>query len=82
MEKIMQWAGKLLPESYRTKLAGVSFIMLGLVGFFNIIWPDMAVGEISMTVEACVASIATGAGMIGLGKKIDRNTEAVKLSVK
>jgi len=78
--KILQFVGKYIPESYRTKAAGICFIMLGFIGFFNIIWPDMAIGDISMSLEASIASIATGGGMIGLGRKIDKNTEAVKAS--
>jgi len=77
-EKILQFVGKYVPESYRTKVAGVALIMLGLVGFVRIAWPDMVPVDLSMSIEQCVLSISGGLGMIGIGRKIDKNTEAVK----
>jgi hypothetical protein len=78
MKLIMQFVGKYIPESYRTKVSGTCLILLGLIGYVNIIWPNMAIGEITMTVEACTASIAGGLGMIGIGRKIDKNTSAIR----
>jgi uncharacterized membrane protein YeaQ/YmgE (transglycosylase-associated protein family) len=78
MKTILQWFGKKMPESYRTKVGGIGLIALGLIGALNLIWEGLVPGCPPMALEECIAAFSGGFIAIGIGRKIDQNTAAVK----
>lgn len=78
----MNWILKLLGskfDGYRTKAGGIGLILLGVVGYINIIWPDSVPLVPVLTVNEAWASVSAGLVAIGLGGKIDKNTKAVEV---
>jgi len=78
--KILQWIGKRVPESYQTKLGGFGLVLVGVLGIINIVWEGIIPALPPMTLDACIGSISLGYVGMGLGRKIDKNTAAVKAS--
>lgn len=63
-------------DGHRTKMAGATFILLGIVGFVGIMYPDQGLPQIGV-IEAG-AYFATGVGLIGGGGKADKIIAALQ----
>lgn len=74
--KLLKWAGSKL-DGYKTKIGGAGLILLGSIGAVNLIWPDAVPGIPAMDMDGIIGSISTGFVALGLGHKLDKNTEAV-----
>jgi len=75
--KGLRWAGGKF-DGYKTKIGAFGLILTGIVSLINIIWPGTVPGIPEMTIDQVIASITGGVIALGLGGKIDKNTEAVK----
>ena len=69
--KGLGWLGSRL-EGYRTYLAAVGFILLGIVGCVGKMYPDSGLPNPEW--EITMGYFTAGLGLFGVGKKIDKNT--------
>ena len=76
LSKGLGFAGKKL-DGYKTKIGGVGLIIFGLIGAINIMFPESVPG-VDLTIEQVMGNITGGLVAIGIGGKLDKNTEAVK----
>lgn len=75
--KGLRWVGGKF-DGHKTKIGAFGLILTGVVSLINIIWPGTVPGIPEMTLDQVIASITGGFIALGLGGKIDKNTEAVK----
>jgi len=69
--------GKLF-VGHRTRIGGVGAILMGVIGAINMLWPDTVPGMEPMTTTEIGAWFTGGFAALGIGGKVDKNTEAVK----
>ncbi len=74
--RLLRFIGKRL-DGYKTKIGGVGFILVGLLGMLRIMFPDLSQLP-DMTLEGCLASISAGITALGLAGKADKLKDAVE----
>ena len=72
--KILIWVGNAL-SGYKTYLAGVASILIGLTGAIGLLFPDLKLPV--MTIPQIGAAFTAGMAAFGIGHKMDKNTAAI-----
>lgn len=74
LTKLFAWIGRKL-DGHKTRIGGVCLILNGLVGIVGTIYPDQ--GLPAMTLETAFACIGSGFVALGLGGKLEKQTQAI-----
>lgn len=80
LKRILGFVGQKL-DGYKTKIGGAGGIILGVLGLVKMIFPDQLPALPDMGIEASLGAISAGFAVLGLGGKIEKNTQAVKATV-
>lgn len=73
--KVLKFVGGKL-DGYKTKIGGVSFLILGVLGFLSQMFPDQ--GLPAASTEQSLAHIATGMGLLGIGGKLEKTRSVLE----
>lgn len=63
-------------DGHKTKGAGVAALLASLNGVIGLVWPDL--GLLPMTIGEIVTAAVTGLGLLGIGGKLQKSTEATE----
>lgn len=77
LKKILGLVGQKL-DGKKTLIGGVGGIVLGVLGIVKVMFPDQLPQLPDLGVEASLAAISAGFAVLGIGGKLEKNTQAVK----
>jgi hypothetical protein len=75
LKKLLGYVGGRL-SGYKTYIAGGASIIYGLIGILGIMFPDQKLPQ--MDTNTAFGYISAGLAVIGVGHKIEKNTQAVE----
>jgi hypothetical protein len=76
IDKLLKFLGRKL-DGYKTKIAGIGWLLLGLVVVINAMFPDSGLAKVDGLEEA-LTYFSTGMTALGLGGKGQKILTAIK----